>query len=60
MIMKDRQRVRGRNWLAAANIMRSIVVIVGRRVCRLRMASSCRGTTISSSLTSFERQRKTV
>ena len=31
VIMKDRQRVRGRSWLAAANNMRSMVVIAGRR-----------------------------
>jgi hypothetical protein len=60
VIMKDRQRVRGRSWLAPAKNMRSIVVIAGRRVCRRRVASSCRSTTISNSLKSCERQRKTA
>ena len=38
----------------------SVNVNVGRRIHRRRMASSCRSTTISSSLKSFDRTRRTA
>jgi hypothetical protein len=58
VIMNDRQCPLDRNRLAAARKSRSIVVSAGRLRCRCRMATSCRRTTISSSLKSFDRTRK--
>jgi hypothetical protein len=53
----DGQRERGDNRLAAARQTRSVVVSRARCVCRRSIASSCRRTTISSSLKSWERGR---
>jgi len=44
--------------LAAARKSLSDDISVGRRVRRRRTASSCRSTTISSSLRSFDRTRQ--
>jgi len=49
----QRRRARGRSRLAAVRKRRSVHVIAGRVRLR-RMASSCRSTTISSSLRSFD------
>ena len=54
----DRQRDRGNNRLAAARKTRSVIVSCGRLVCRRSTESSCRSTTISSSLKSCERGRR--
>jgi hypothetical protein len=53
----DGQRERDNNQLAAARKTRSVVVSRARWVCRRSTASSCRRTTISSSLKSCERGR---
>src|SRR5207244_298115 len=53
----DCQRERGNNRLAAVRKTRSVVVSCGRCACRRSTASSCRSTTISSSLKSCERGR---
>jgi hypothetical protein len=58
--MKDVQMVRGSNRLAVAKNARSAIVSGGRRVRRRKMANSCRSTTISSSLNSRERNRRTI
>src|ERR671919_3128712 len=52
---KARPRRRGSERLSAARSARSARVICGRRVCRRRIASSCRRTRISSS---FERRER--
>jgi hypothetical protein len=55
--MNDRQLDRGRKRLAAASSTRSAVVSCGRFACRCSTESSCRSTTISSSLNASERRR---
>jgi hypothetical protein len=53
----ERQLDRGSSRLAAARRTRSADDNLGRSACRRRTASSCRSTTISSSLKSSERGR---
>jgi hypothetical protein len=52
---KDRQLDLDNSRLAAARSRRSVIVNCGRCVCRRNTESSCRSTTISSSLKSRER-----
>jgi hypothetical protein len=58
--MNDDHALRGRSRLNAAKNNRSTVVNGGRFVCRRKIASSCRSTTISSAFTASERQRQTA
>jgi hypothetical protein len=54
----DRQLDRGNSRLAAVSKTRSVIVSCGRLVCRRSTESSCRNTTISSSLNPSERRRR--
>jgi hypothetical protein len=53
----DRQLDRGNSRLAAAKKTRSLIASCGRLVCRRSTDSSCRNTTISSSLKPSERRQ---
>ena len=53
----DRQLDRGNSRLAAVSKTRSVIASCGRRVCRRSTESSCRSTTISTSLNPSERRQ---